>query len=448
MSKAPVDIIKYIIHAEAEASGLVEKPDLIGAIFGQTEGLLGEDLDLRELQKSGRIGRIDADIKTKGGVTKAKVTIPSSLDMVETSIIAAGVETITRIGPCDAKFKISQIEDVREAKRKAVVDRARDILKNFMSQELPDSREISEELREDIRVENITKVRGLDAGPAVKTGDSIIIVEGRADVLNLLRNGIKNAVAVGGIKIPKEIVGIAKNKEVTAFVDGDRGGDLILKSLKNAGVKIDNIARAPAGREVEGLARKDVIMSLRRKRGAGDILENLKETKEERPKPSEGKRESKESGSPRERSSRSRGSRERSPRRESRESRRESRPSRERSSRSRERPARRESRGRERPARPSTEEPAKSSEEGMLLEKLGGIKNQALLLDDKFEEIKKVDLDALKKEKALKKANALVIDDIITNDVLKLAEKCKYVVGITTAGNLSSPKDKVIVTKF
>ena len=46
---------KYIIHANIDIEGVVDRPDVIGAIFGQTEGLLGADLELRELQKSGRI---------------------------------------------------------------------------------------------------------------------------------------------------------------------------------------------------------------------------------------------------------------------------------------------------------------------------------------------------------------------------------------------------------
>lgn len=460
MSKAPVDIIKYVIHADAEATGLVEKPDLIGAIFGQTEGLLGEDLDLRELQKSGRIGRIDADISTKGGVTNARITIPSSLDMVETSIIAAGVETITRIGPCDAKFKISQIEDIREAKRKAVVSRARDILKTFMTDELPDSKEISDELREGIRAGNITQVMGLDAGPAVELSDGIIIVEGRADVLNLLRNGIKNGVAVGGIKIPNEIVDIAKDKTTTVFVDGDRGGDLILKSLKNAGARMDYVAKAPAGREVEGLARKEIIMALRRKKNADEALAELEGS-------SKGSRDSGSRGSERRGSSRSESKTSRDSKdRESRDSRdresRDSRPSRRnsRESRSRggrpergDRVAREELRGGgrepiQKPQLSLEKAPSENKENDVLLEKLGGIKNEALLLDKDLKEMKKIPLESLKKEKDLKKAHALVLDDIITKDVLALAEKCKYVVGITTAGNLSIPEGKTVVTKF
>ncbi len=485
MSKAPVDIIKYVIHAEAEATGLVEKPDLIGAIFGQTEGLLGEDLDLRELQKSGRIGRIDADLDTKAGVTKAKVTIPSSLDMVETSIIAAGVETITRIGPCDAKFKISNIEDVREEKRTAVVSRARELLKTFMHDELPDAKEISEELRKDIRTEEITKVEGLDAGPAVTTAEDIIIVEGRADVLTLLRNGIKNSVAVGGIKIPKEITKIAKGKSVTAFVDGDRGGDLILKSLKNAGVTIDNVSRAPAGREVEGLARKEIVMCLRRKKSSEEAFNELDDASNKKSYSSDKNDRDGRSSDSRSRSSdrnssrdgRSSDSRSRSSdRNSSRDGRssdsrskssdrssdsrdgRSSDTERSESARSRggrdqndreSREPRQRSTRRDRAQATANVESANAGESSKLLSTLTKLKGKIAVLDDKFEVVKEVEIGDLKKlKKELKDANALVIDDILTNEVLENSGGAKFVCGITTAGNLKAPKDKKIVTKF
>jgi 5S rRNA maturation endonuclease (ribonuclease M5) len=421
MGKAPVDIIKYIIHAEAEASGLVEKPDLIGAIFGQTEGLLGEDLDLRELQKSGRIGRIDADIETKGGVTKAKVTVPSSLDMVETSIIAAGIETITRVGPCDSKFKIKEIEDIREAKREIVVNRAREILKDLLSKEIPDAKEIAEEVRQDVRGGEVTTVQGLDAGPAVETSESIILVEGRADVLNLLRNGIKNAIAIGGIKITKEAVDLCNSRTSTVFVDGDRGGDLIIKSLENAGAQIDFLAHAPKGREVENLSRKEIIMALRRKVAAGKALAEMgvEKKQDSKPPPRGGY-----------------------PPRDSRRPEGRSRPS-DRGSRQRSRPPRTDSRT---PRSLGRSVPVPTSKEGELLEKLSGLKNEALLLDEGFKEIKRTSIRDL--DKAEIDAYAFVIDDIITKNVVEMAGKCKYIVGITTASNLNVPEDKIIVTKF
>jgi len=39
---------KYMIHATIKAEGTIQRKDVVGAIFGQTEGLLGEELQLRE----------------------------------------------------------------------------------------------------------------------------------------------------------------------------------------------------------------------------------------------------------------------------------------------------------------------------------------------------------------------------------------------------------------
>ncbi|MEM2978263.1 MAG: DNA primase DnaG [Candidatus Hadarchaeales archaeon] len=255
--------MKYLIHARIEANGVVERPDVVGAIFGQVEGLLGEDLDLRELLKSGRIGRIKVELSTNQGKSTGTVLIPSSLDKVETAIIAAALETVDRVGPCEARIKTERIEDVREAKRKYIVDRAKEILSR-LELESPESQELSEQVKENMRVEEIVEYQGLPAGPGVMESDAVILVEGRADVLNLLRAGIRNAIAVEGTSVPKQIVDLCKNKTVTAFLDSDRGGDLILKELMQL-VKIDFVARPPNGKSVEELTRKEVLKALRNK---------------------------------------------------------------------------------------------------------------------------------------------------------------------------------------
>ena len=135
MGKVSPISIKYMINAIARLDGVVEKPDIIGAIFGQTEGLLGKDLELRELQKSGRIGRIEVDLDTKEGKTSGEIIIPSSMDRSDTAIIAASLETIQRIGPCNAKIDVKSIEDVRVSKREYLVERAKEILKNMMDKD-------------------------------------------------------------------------------------------------------------------------------------------------------------------------------------------------------------------------------------------------------------------------------------------------------------------------
>ncbi len=264
MAKAPVDTVKYNIYASIIIDGVVEKPDVVGAIFGQSEGLLGEDLELRELQKTGRIGRIEVDIETKSGKSKGEIIIPSGLGMVKTAIVGAAIENVNRVGPCNANIKIKNIEDARSVKRKKVVDRAKNLLKKIMDESVPDTEKITEEVRKSVQMAGITEYDGLPAGPGVDEAESVILVEGRADVLNLLRFGIKNAVAVGGTNIPPAIVKLAKEKTTIAFADGDRGGEMILKELSQV-ADVDFIAEAPKGKEVEELSKKEVIMALRRK---------------------------------------------------------------------------------------------------------------------------------------------------------------------------------------
>jgi len=254
---------KYLVEADLEVNGVVERPDVVGAVFGQTEGLLGEDLDLRELLKSGRMGRIKVDLKTEQGRTSGKIVIPSSLDRYETAIIGAALETIERIGPCEAKIKVKKIQDVRDTKRKFIVQRAKEILKSF-GEIAPETQEITARVKETVKAEDIKDFHGVPAGPAIEDSDAIIIVEGRADILNLLRAGIKNTVAVEGTNVPPAVVELAKNKTVTAFLDNDRGGDLILKELFQV-AKVDYIARPPPGRSVEDLTRKEIIRALKNK---------------------------------------------------------------------------------------------------------------------------------------------------------------------------------------
>ena len=265
---------KYIIHAELIADGYVEKHDVIGAIFGQTEGLLGDELDLRELQKTGRVGRIDVELTNINGKSIAKITVPSSLDRIETSILAATLETIDRVGPCVATVKVIDIEDIRKKKREYIVERAKEILKQLMNN--IDVNTIVEEVKESVRMGEIVEYgpEKLPAGPAVDSSDDIIIVEGRADVLNLLRCGIKNVIAVEGTSVPKTIMELSKKKIVTVFTDGDRGGELILKELLQV-CDVDFVARAPPGREVEELSKKEIMKCLRSKVPTEHILTQI-----------------------------------------------------------------------------------------------------------------------------------------------------------------------------
>ena len=264
MGKISLMSAKYIIHADIQIDGVVDRPDVIGAVFGQTEGLLGSELELRELQKSGRIGRIEVTTEVKGGKTFGTIVIPSSLDKAETAIIAASLEVIQRIGPCNAKVTVSNIEDVRVSKRKFVVERAKQLLRQLIENVMPDSQELSDEVAYSVRMMEIQEYgrERLPAGPNIDDSDEIIVVEGRADVLNLLKHGIKNVIALNGTNVPKTIAELSREKTVTVFVDGDRGGDLIIKELLNV-AEIDFIAKAPDGKEVEEITKKEIHKALR-----------------------------------------------------------------------------------------------------------------------------------------------------------------------------------------
>ncbi|WP_254525165.1 DNA primase DnaG [Natrinema caseinilyticum] len=258
------DTSKYLIHANVTADGVVERSDVVGAIFGQTEGLLGDDLDLRDLRQSGKVGRIDVEIASTQGQSDGQVTIASSLDKVETATLAAALETITRVGPCRADLEVEEIEDVRAAKRKEVVDRAKELLRAGFDDSIMSSDEILAEVRQHVRVEDITEFEGLPAGPRVTDSDAIIVVEGRADVLTLLKYGIKNAIAVEGTSVPDAVAELTRHRTVTAFLDGDRGGDLILEELSQVG-DIDYVAFAPADSSVEELDHHELFAALRNK---------------------------------------------------------------------------------------------------------------------------------------------------------------------------------------
>ncbi len=265
---------KYVIEAKFTIKGVVEKSDIVGAIFGQTEGLL-LDLDLRDLQKSGRIGRIEVETESKEGISKGIIKIPSSLTRRETALLAATVETVSRVGPCEADIKLVEISDVRETKRQKIIERAAELLKDWDTKSL-ESSEIEEKMDTDIKLGEIISwgPEKLPAGPDIDKNPEILIVEGRADVLNLLRIGVKNTVAVQGTSIPKSIIKLTKQKSVViAFLDGDRGGTIILNELLQV-AKIDFVARAPEGHEVEELTRKQMIKALQNKKAISDISDS------------------------------------------------------------------------------------------------------------------------------------------------------------------------------
>ena len=270
--------MKYLIKAKAVVDGLVNKHDIIGAIFGQTENLFGEEFDLRELQERGRIGRVQVDVRHQGSKTYAEITVPSNLDRVETALIAAMLESVEKVGPYPARIQVYDIIDVRAEKIKKIVERAKEILRIWSLEKTPDLREVLREVSEAVKRGEVISYgpEKLPAGPDVDKSDEIIIVEGRADVINLLRYGYRNVIALEGArgKIPETIIKLAKTKKAIAFVDGDRGGDLILWELLRS-ADIDYVARAPPGKEVEDLTGKEIARALRNLMPAKEYKEIL-----------------------------------------------------------------------------------------------------------------------------------------------------------------------------
>ena len=267
---------KYVIRASIRANGVVNKSDVVGAVFGQTEGLLGDELDLRDLQKSGRMGRVEVDVKSDKGKSTGEIVISSSMDQVETSVFAAALETVERVGPCKATVKITSLEDSRSTKREVIIERARSLLINLIKDSRNAGSTITDTVRQVLQTEEIVRFKGkLPAGPNVESSDAVIVVEGRGDVLNLLKHGIKNSVAVEGTNIPKEVQDLSKERTVTAFVDGDRGGQMIIQELLQV-AEIDFIARAPENTEVEHLTHKQIMKSLRDKVTAELFMEQNK----------------------------------------------------------------------------------------------------------------------------------------------------------------------------
>ncbi|MFZ1971042.1 MAG: DNA primase DnaG [Candidatus Nanoarchaeia archaeon] len=397
MAKISPVSIKYMIHANFNVEGFLEKPDVIGALFGQTEGLLGSDLEMRELQKEGKIGRIEVELEKKDKRTSGRIMIPTALDQSETALIAAAIETIERIGPCDAQIEVERIEDVRGSKREYIVDRAKKLMKDL--QGMTDSREISTEIKSATRAADISEYGDEKLPSGDLSGNEIIVVEGRADVVNLMRNGVSNVIAMNGTKLPRSISELGEKKELTLFVDGDRGGRLIIQNvIENA--KIKDITMAPDGKEVEELTGKEILQALRKKMPVKEFLFRDRSEKAYSPY---GRNESSSSTYI----------------------------------------------SSERPAPKESEEKEFNFSEGKLEEIFNKIKgtDKAISLDENLNEVKEVSVRglnlSLKRSKGVK---AIVMDGTATNTLIKTAEEegCKVLV----AKNFTSTDTKIKLLSF
>jgi len=276
---------KYMIRVSVKLDGQARRKDIIGAIFGQTEGLMPEALDLRKLQRSGRIGHIDVNLDSNKGKVSGVIEIPSSLENVESAIIGAALETIERIGPAASQLKVLEISNIRSSKRTSMVDRAKDILLDIVKQRDTEADNLIDEVRSVLTTSEVTtyKDTGMTCGPNIESSDSLIIVEGRNDVLNLASCGIKNVIAVMGAGIDDALVELVENKSmVKAFLDGDRGGRMIALELSGVlGNKLTHIAFAPESREVEHLEKKVIGKHLGQAEEAKRVITRIEKSEGE-----------------------------------------------------------------------------------------------------------------------------------------------------------------------
>lgn len=275
----PAGIVKYHVKLSFQVDGLVERADIIGAIFGQTEGLLGPEMNLNELQRVSKVGRIEVTTSATTNTTSGDALLPMSTDVDTASLIAAAIESIDKVGPFDCKFKLTAIEDVRATKKDDIIKRAKEIKQQWATKTISEGETMLKNIHAGTSISGKLSTYGrakLPCGAGVFDSPWIILVEGRADVINLLRAGLSNALAIDGARIDESIKDLCDTKEkVVAFLDGDRSGGFILKELKSI-VDIDVIHRAPEGVEVEELTPQQII----------DILKNtIEEMNNPKPKP-------------------------------------------------------------------------------------------------------------------------------------------------------------------
>ncbi len=281
-------IVKYLVKLRFEVDGVVERADVIGAIFGQTEGLFGPEMNLNELQKSWKVGRIEINLESKNDKTKGDVLIPMSTDIGTAALIAAAVESVDKVGPCSSRFILDGIDDVRASKRKQIVDRAKLIIRDWSTKTSSEGENVVKDVVESTKRARVVNygLENLPAGPGVYTSDTVYLVEGRADVVLFLRAGIENVVALEGTSVPDSIIELSKKKKLIAILDGDRGGDLIEKEL-NQVVHAEKILRAPPGKEVEDLTPIEVLQLLRSERLEAAPRAPVERERERREVPSE-----------------------------------------------------------------------------------------------------------------------------------------------------------------
>ena len=262
-------IVKYHVKLSFEVDGLVERADIVGAIYGQTEGLLGPEMNLNELQRVSKVGRIEVNVSSNENTTTGDVLLPMSTDIDTCALISAAIESIDKVGPFESGFKLNEISDVRASRKEDIVKRAKEIKQKWSTKSVSEGDTMLKDVHEGFSGKITTYGENkLPCSTGIYDSPWIILVEGRADILNLLRAGYDNALAIEGAKIDESIKDFCATKsKVVAFLDGDRAGGMILNELKSV-VNIDVELRADPGVEVEELTPQRIA----------DILSDTKDS--------------------------------------------------------------------------------------------------------------------------------------------------------------------------
>ena len=161
-------------------------------------------------------------------------------------------------------LRLDAIDDVRAAKKDDIVKRAKEIKQKWATKTVSEGESMLNDVHQgDSRKLTTYGPSKLTCSSGLSDSNWVILVEGRADVINLLRAGYDNALAIEGAKIDESIKELCNSKDtVVAFLDGDRAGGFILKELKSV-VPVDYELRADNDVEVEELTPQRIDEILR-----------------------------------------------------------------------------------------------------------------------------------------------------------------------------------------
>ncbi len=255
--------VQNIVNIEIKVYGRVTQSDIVGAVFGQTEDVLGKELELRNLQKTNQIGRIEVRIEFDGTNTIGIITIPSYMDRTMTVIIAASLETINKIGPCRAEARVKDIENIKSIKIRQIINHAKKVLEKFMSISVS-SQELIDEVVNEVRMSRVEKYgrEGMEVlcGPDIADSDQLIFVESLADLRNLLKAGINNVVAFEDCSKTETLREIAEKHEVIIFIN--KGKDYLVRKICEF-ADADSFTRPDVDKRISELESKELFKAIR-----------------------------------------------------------------------------------------------------------------------------------------------------------------------------------------